>query len=340
MSRVLKTGTNQITCTYEKHVANVKAGTAWAQGIDIVKYKSQLEYIVAHTAGKVIKTVDYMDGTNKVADKEGMGYGNYVMILHNNKYQGKYVVTLYAHLEKVSVKENTNVTKGQSIAFMGNTGNSFGAHLHFEIRLYNNEPNLNRLHDTSLFEWIDPTPYIDKDLPVDAVATPKAVGYLDVATWDNGTSTLFVGGWAYKGGGNQNVTIKVFNGSKVVTSYTLTANKTRPDVKSVMKYSTDKVGFSDTKSLTLADGTYTVKAYVGTDQLTNSKTITVKKELTATSYPDYPEGSSKYYYVQKKFKDWSTSKGAFSVWKNAYNTYVANKASGYHIYDCDGKQLD
>ena len=336
MSRILKTGTNQITCTYEKHVANVKAGTAWAQGVDIVKYKSQLEYIVAHTAGKVIKTVDYMDGTNKVADKEGMGYGNYVMILHNNKYQGKYVVTLYAHLEKVSVKENTNVTKGQSIAFMGNTGNSSGAHLHFEIRLYKEKPQGN-LHDTSKFEWIDPTMYLDKDLPTDAMPSPKAVGFLDVATWSN--NTLTVSGWAYKGGGNQKVTIKVYNGSKVVASYTLTANKTRPDVKSAMKYSTDKVGFSDTKSLALTDGTYTVKAYVGTDQLTNIKTIVVKTLLTAKSYPNYTK-SDEFYRVRKSFNDSASSKGSFSVWANAFDTWNINKSAGYHVYDKNGTQLD
>lgn len=336
MSRVLKTGTNQITCTYENHVANVKAGTAWAQGVDIVKYKSQLDYIVAHTAGKVIKTVDYMDGTNKVADKEGMGYGNYVMILHNNKYKGKYVVTLYAHLEKVSVKVNTNVTKGQSIAFMGNTGNSSGAHLHFEIRLYKEIPQGN-LHDTSKFEWIDPTPYLDKDLPTDAMPSPKAVGFLDVATWNN--NTLTVSGWAYKGGGNQKVTIKVFNGSKVVTSYTLTANKSRPDVKSVMKYSTDKVGFSELKSLKLADGTYTVKAYVGTTQLTNSKTITVRNPLTAESYPNYTK-SDEFYRVRKSFNDSSSSKGSFSVWANAFDAWQINKSAGYHVYDKNGTQLD
>lgn len=170
--------------------------------------------------------------------------------------------------------------------------------------------------------------------------TPKAVGYLDVATWDNNKSKLTVSGWAYKGAGGQNVTIKVCNGNEVVASYTLTANKSRPDVKTVMKYSTDKVGYSDTKSLTLADGTYTIKAYVGSEQLTNSKTITVKRELTETSYSDYAKGSNKYYYVQKKFKDWSTSKGVFSVWENAYKTWNANKSQGYHVYDCDGKQLD
>lgn len=336
MSRVLKTGTNQITCTYENHVANVKVGTAWAQGVDIVKYKSQLDYIVAHTAGKVIKTVDYMDGTNKVPDREAMGYGNYVMILHNQKYEGKYIVTLYAHGENVAVKQNQQVSKGQELFFMGNTGNSSGAHLHFEIRLYKEIPQGN-LHDTSKFEWIDPTPYLDKDLPTDAMPSPKAVGFLDVATWNN--NTLTVSGWAYKGGGNQKVTIKVFNGSKVVTSYTLTANKSRPDVKSVMKYSTDKVGFSDTKSPTLADGTYTVKAYVGTDQLTNSKTITVKKELTATSYPNYTK-SDEFYRVRKSFNDSASSKGSFNLWANAFDAWNKYKSEGYHVYDKNGKQLD
>ena len=329
MSRVLKTGTNQITNSYANHAG-------WSKGVDIVKNKSQLDYITAHTEGKVIKVVDYLDGTNKVADKEGIGYGCYVMILHNNKYKGKYVVTLYAHLEKVSVKVNTNVTKGQSIAFMGNTGNSSGAHLHFEIRLYKEIPQGN-LHDTSKFEWIDPTPYLDKDLPADAMPSPKAVGYLDVATWNN--NTLTVSGWAYKCGGNQKVTIKVYNGNLVVISYTITANKSRPDVKSAMMYSTDKVGFSDEKSLKLADGTYTVKAYVDTTQLTNSKTITVKKELTATSYPDYTK-PNEFYRVRKSFNDSASSKGSFSLWVNAFNTWNINKSVGYHVYDNNGRQLD
>ena len=335
MSRLLKTGINQITNSYANH-------TGWSKGVDIVKNKLQLDYITAHTEGKVIKAINYMNGTNNVPDKEGMGYGNYVMILHNNKYQGKYVVTLYAHLANVDskIKEGVIVTKGQTIGYMGNTGHSIGAHLHFEIRLYTKEPVYAQLHNVATYEWIDPTPYIDKDLPVDVVTTPKAVGYLDVATWDNNKNKLTVSGWAYKGAGSQKVTIKLYNGSTVVTSYTLTANKSRPDVESVMKYSTNKVGYSDTKSLKLADGTYTIKAYVGAEQLTNSKTISVKNPLTANSYSDYPKGSNKYYYVQKKFKDWSTSKGVFSEWKNAYNTWNANKSQGYHVYDCDGKQLD
>ena len=178
--------------------------------------------------------------------------------------------------------------------------------------------------------------YIGIEYDTDTAATPKAVGYLDTATFGNGKLT--VSGWAYKGAGSQKVTIKVYKGSTVVTSYTLTANKSRPDVKSVMKYSTDKVGYSDTKSLALADGTYTIKAYVGADQLTNSKTITVKNPLTATSYPNYPKGKS--YKVMTKVNNWSTSKGTFQLFKNAYNQWNKYKSAGYHIYDNDWKQLD
>lgn len=58
------------------------------------------------------------------------GYGNVVMIDHGNGY-----VTLYAHLSQINVVTCQGVSAGQLIGLAGNTGNSFGAHLHFEVRL-------------------------------------------------------------------------------------------------------------------------------------------------------------------------------------------------------------
>jgi murein DD-endopeptidase MepM/ murein hydrolase activator NlpD len=58
------------------------------------------------------------------------GYGNVVVIDHGNGYQ-----TLYAHLSGVSSGCGQSVGKGQTIGSGGNTGNSTGAHLHFEVRL-------------------------------------------------------------------------------------------------------------------------------------------------------------------------------------------------------------
>lgn len=56
------------------------------------------------------------------------GFGNKVVINHNNGYQ-----TLYAHLRKIHVVEGQIVPKGTIIGLMGNTGYSKGIHLHFEV---------------------------------------------------------------------------------------------------------------------------------------------------------------------------------------------------------------
>ncbi len=58
------------------------------------------------------------------------GYGSVVQIDHGNGF-----VTVYAHLSVRNVNKCQVVSGGTPIGAAGNTGNSFGAHLHFEIRL-------------------------------------------------------------------------------------------------------------------------------------------------------------------------------------------------------------
>ncbi|MFA7310107.1 MAG: M23 family metallopeptidase, partial [Candidatus Paceibacterota bacterium] len=57
------------------------------------------------------------------------GYGSYVVISHGNGSQ-----TLYAHMSKVSTYDGAHVVQGQVIGYVGSTGKSTGAHVHFEIR--------------------------------------------------------------------------------------------------------------------------------------------------------------------------------------------------------------
>ncbi|WP_046503146.1 M23 family metallopeptidase [Streptomyces odonnellii] len=72
--------------------------------------------------GTVVKAGSYGAG-------DGPAYGNAIVIKHGD---GTY--SQYAHLSKIQVHVGQYVKTGQQIALSGNTGNSSGPHLHFEIR--------------------------------------------------------------------------------------------------------------------------------------------------------------------------------------------------------------
>ena len=65
-----------------------------------------------------------------------VGYGNYVVIAHTGG-----LTTLYGHLLRIAVKVGDTITQGQVVGSEGSTGNSTGAHLHFELRQANNPIN-------------------------------------------------------------------------------------------------------------------------------------------------------------------------------------------------------
>jgi len=97
------------------------------RGIDISGASASGSLVVAGASGTVT-TAGWSTG----------GYGNYVMIDHGNG-----VETLYAHMldNSLMVNAGDKVTKGQAIGRVGNTGYSFGAHLHFEVRINGNRIN-------------------------------------------------------------------------------------------------------------------------------------------------------------------------------------------------------
>jgi len=71
-------------------------------------------------------------GTVIIARSNGAwngGYGNYIVISHAHGVQ-----TLYAHMTSAAVSSGTQVSAGQVIGYVGSTGLSTGAHLHFEVR--------------------------------------------------------------------------------------------------------------------------------------------------------------------------------------------------------------
>jgi len=69
------------------------------------------------------------DGRIRIAKFNNGGYGNVVVIRHNNGLE-----TVYGHLSKLLVEPDQEVTAGTVIGLGGNTGHSYGSHLHFEMR--------------------------------------------------------------------------------------------------------------------------------------------------------------------------------------------------------------
>lgn len=98
------------------------------KGIDIAAPKGTP--VVAVASG-VVGTVVTGCGVGEEYHSCGGGFGNYVMIIHN--IGGQTYATIYAHLSSVNVSPGQVVRQGQQIGGVGNTGHSFGNHLHFEI---------------------------------------------------------------------------------------------------------------------------------------------------------------------------------------------------------------
>ena len=98
-------------------------------GIDLALKIGDTVY--AAFSGK-IRYAKYNDG----------GFGNLVIIRHNNGLE-----TFYAHLSKHLVVPNQDVKFGEPIGLGGNTGRSFGPHLHFEVRFYDGSINPEEIID-------------------------------------------------------------------------------------------------------------------------------------------------------------------------------------------------
>lgn len=98
-------------------------------GIDLKGYIGDTIY--AAYAGKV-----------RVKRFDANGFGNYVVLRHENGLE-----TVYGHMTRQLVEVDQEVKSGEPIGLCGNTGRSFGSHLHFEMRL--------------LGEAIDPAKLVD-----------------------------------------------------------------------------------------------------------------------------------------------------------------------------------
>lgn len=112
--------------------------------------------VIAAKEGTVVYPTDksqtqYSDN-GYYGNKDGGGYGNYVIIQHDND-----TYTLYGHLAQnsITVTAGDTVSQGQVIGKLGHSGSSTGPHLHFEMRAGGNSSS-NR---------VDPLKYVDPKNP-------------------------------------------------------------------------------------------------------------------------------------------------------------------------------
>jgi murein DD-endopeptidase MepM/ murein hydrolase activator NlpD len=100
--------------------------TRWLSGYDFSPETNHSGIDIGGNIGDAIWNID--DGVVVYAGWSYSGYGNLIVIDHGNDWQ-----SLYAHLDAVYVSCGQSVYQGANIGSMGNTGNSSGPHLHFEM---------------------------------------------------------------------------------------------------------------------------------------------------------------------------------------------------------------
>ncbi|MBR6635785.1 MAG: M23 family metallopeptidase [Clostridia bacterium] len=99
-------------------------------------FHTGLDISGASASGKLVLAAE--SGTVELVKFSNRSYGNQVIINHGNG-----VKTRYAHMldGSISVSVGQRVSRGQPIGRVGNTGNSSGAHLHFEVIVNGNTVN-------------------------------------------------------------------------------------------------------------------------------------------------------------------------------------------------------
>ena len=115
-------------------------------------------------------------GTVTFAGRRG-GYGNLIILKHWNGYS-----TYYGHLSRIGkgIRRGAKVPQGQTIGYVGSTGNSTGPHLHFEIRVHQKPvnpvlakiPRANPLSGKAMARFKEMKKKMDGDLAT--ISTPAA----------------------------------------------------------------------------------------------------------------------------------------------------------------------
>lgn len=164
--RVINESSKRITQAYGGH-----------NGVDLgYRANEEENKVYANCKGTVVETVD---GLGNLKGSTGVkSWGNYVLVKHSNGYHSR-----YAHLKSgILVKKGQEVDENTQLGVIGDSGNAYGRHLHFEVSTA-----------YSSTTRIDPTPYLTKAIyeePVQPTEPDKSVDELAneviAGKWGNG----------------------------------------------------------------------------------------------------------------------------------------------------------
>lgn len=224
VNSVLKQGVHYLTSDYKTR--NKKRPTH--NGMDFIGKFYAKDWIVAIADGKVIS----------VSYDESSGY--YVKIKHNNGYS-----SVYCHIKKgtFQVAKGEVVKKGAKLGYMGNTGNSNGAHLHFGVKDTQNRA-------------VDPKPYLmgeksfeakenkTTDVIYQAYDNDKKKWLGEITNYNTKNSNGYAGRKNHDIGG---LRVKLSDGSKITIQTHIRDGKKSRWLNPITKWDNTEMGYSGVK---------------------------------------------------------------------------------------------
>lgn len=155
----------EVTSVHYKHI-----GPVYGDTLILENYCHPAKYSVTSNYGKRRRRMHYgidlgyptgtpvvaaFDGIVRISQTNAGGYGNLIVLRHNNGLE-----TYYGHLSKRLVNPGQMIHAGDTIGLGGNTGRSYGSHLHFETRYLGIPFNPTKIIDFANYNLKSDTLYI------------------------------------------------------------------------------------------------------------------------------------------------------------------------------------
>ncbi|CAH0532731.1 hypothetical protein VST7929_00576 [Vibrio stylophorae] len=154
-----------------------------------VTHKRQRHLGIDLTCKRGTDIIAPADGVIELARKSKQGYGNLIKMRHSFGF-----MTMFAHMHEFKVKSGQFVKKGTVLGTCGNSGNSTGPHLHYEVRFLARPINPKHFMDWSSTNFDQ---LFEKEKSVHWASLVELVGGIvavpvQLTTHDDGSSTLTV----------------------------------------------------------------------------------------------------------------------------------------------------